>query len=260
MVDWRSVRDVQGDSGVTVGRLPDRLRRQPDAALWDELGSRLVVEAECWCSAGFAALPELGRLAQSGADEYRDRALRLAAVIVRTLHRYHRHDDLARTDPEALATLHRLARNRLAASAGPAFVRQLQDTLAFAGYTFWASISLDFIDEHYHLSCPHCAVRLAIVIGDHGHYSAIRDDNDGDIHRLPLHPTTPQDLTGIGRWIHDAAVASGDTTLADGLTYLFGRAGCGMCGSRFNLADWFEAENSPDQPIDPIVPRTNGST
>ncbi|MEV0899086.1 hypothetical protein [Actinoplanes sp. NPDC049802] len=59
--------------------------------------------------------------------------------------------------------------------------------------------------------------------------------------------------------MHDTAAASGDTTLADGLTYLFGDVECGACGCTFNLADWFEAENSPAQPIDPVVPRTDRS-
>ncbi|MEV0562230.1 hypothetical protein [Dactylosporangium sp. NPDC050588] len=136
----------------------------------------------------------------------------------------------------------------------------MQDTLAFAGYTFWASISMDFTDEHHHLDCPHCSTRLAIVIGDYGYYSAIRDHNDGDIHRVPLQPITPAELGGIRRWMHDTAAAGGETTLAGGLTYLFGRAGCGACGSTFDLADWFEAENSPTQPIDPIVPRTHRSS
>ncbi|GIG93369.1 hypothetical protein Pen02_83050 [Plantactinospora endophytica] len=183
----------------------------------------------------------------------------LAALIVRTLHRYDEHDDLVRADPQALAVLHRLAQARLPECAGPELVRRLQDALAFAGYTFWASVSLDFTDEHYHLHCPHCAARLVIVIGGYGHYSAVRDHDDGDIHRVPLAPAIPEDLTGIGRWVHGVATAAGDATLAGGITYLFGRATCGMCGSRFDLADWFEAENTPGQPIDPIVPRTDRS-
>ncbi|MEU8659550.1 hypothetical protein [Actinoplanes philippinensis] len=155
--------------------------------------------------------------------------------------------------------LHRLARERVVSAAGPATVRRLQDTLAFAGYTFWAAISLDFTDEHYHLDCPHCATRLAIVIGGHGRYSAIRDHDDGDIHRVPLRPATPAELNGTSRWMHDTAVAAGDTILADGLIHLFGRAGCGACGSSFDLAGRLEAENSPIQPIDAIVPRTDRS-
>ncbi|WP_433825818.1 hypothetical protein ACQP2E_27380 [Actinoplanes sp. CA-015351] len=114
-------------------------------------------------------------------------------------------------------------------------------------------LSLDFTDEHYHVGCPHSSTRLAIVIGEHGHYSAFRHYNDGDIHRIPLKPAMPDELTGIGRWMHDTAAAGGDMLLAEGLAYLFGQATCGLCGSTFNLADWFEAENSPHQPIDPIV-------
>ncbi|MFG2045127.1 hypothetical protein [Dactylosporangium sp. NPDC048998] len=261
VIDWGSVQDISGGSGVTIGRLLDRIERRPAAAAWDEIERRLIVEAECWCSAGFAALPRLAELALSAAAEHQGRAMQLAGTIVRSLHRCHQYDDLVRTSAEALTVLHRIAQLRLTADCtGRALVAQLQDTLAFAGYTFWATISLDFTDEHYHLSCPHCAARLAIVIGDYGHYSAIRDYNDGDIHRLPLRPVNPQDLTGIGRWMHDTASADGVTTLAEGLTYLFGRASCSICGSVFNVAEWLEAENSPSQPIDPIAPRTDRST
>ncbi|GAA3455661.1 hypothetical protein [Dactylosporangium matsuzakiense] len=256
VIDWQSVRDVSGDSGVRIGRLLD-VERYPTTEAWDEIERRLVVEAECWCSAGFAALPRLAELAQSGTEEHQIRALRLAATIVRSLHRSYQYDDIVRAGTEALKALHRLARNRPTVHTGRAFVAHLQYTLAFAGFTFWATISLDFTDEHYHLGCPHCAVRLAVVIGDFGHYTAIRDYNDGDIHRVVLRPVTPGDLTGIGRWMYDAA---GETVLADGLTYLFGRATCSICGSAFNVAEWLEAENSPTQPIDTVVPRTDRST
>lgn len=60
--------------------------------------------------------------------------------------------------------------------------------------------------------------------------------------------------------MHDTAVAARDTILATGLTYLCGRAGCGACGSTVKVADWFGAENSPAQPMDPIVPRTDRSS
>ncbi|GAA1654507.1 hypothetical protein [Actinoplanes couchii] len=95
MIDRTAVRDVRGDSGIIVRELLDRLEQQPDAALWKELDSRLVVEAECCCSAGFAALPALSRLARSDDTEQRDRALDLAAVITRTPHRNHEDDHLA---------------------------------------------------------------------------------------------------------------------------------------------------------------------
>jgi hypothetical protein len=166
------------------------------------------------------------------------------------------HDDLARANPAALATLHRLAESRLPGMSGRRLTWSFQAACAFAGYTFWAVISLDFTDEHYRIHCPHCATPLMIVISDYGHYAAIRDDGEGDILRQPLRPAQPAALDGFRRWMHDTAVACRDPILAEGLTYLFGDATCSNCHSTFNVADWFEAENSPAQPIDAVVPRT----
>ncbi|MEV4349369.1 hypothetical protein AB0J83_33340 [Actinoplanes sp. NPDC049596] len=151
--------------------------------------------------------------------------------------------------------MYRLARTRLTDGGDLELTRSLQDTLAFAGYTFWASISMDFTDEHHHVGCPHCSTRLVIVIGEYGNYSAFRHHNDGDVDRIPPRPAVPEDLTEIRRWMHDTVVTGGDKVLAEGLSYHFGRATCGLCGRTFTVADWFEAENSPHQPIDPIVPR-----
>jgi hypothetical protein len=263
VIDWWSVQDHSGSPGVLVERLLGRLERRPDVGVWKDLERRLVVEGECWCSAGFAVLWGLAGIARSGARPDRDRALDLAAAIVRSLHRNHEHDDLVRANRHALAALYCLAEDRLATvtapSAASSLVQLMQDALGFAGYTFWATISLDFTDEHYHLDCPSCATRLAIVIGDYGHYAAIRQYNDGDIHRRPLTPAAPGQLTGIGRWMHGTATAGRDIVLANGITYLFGHATCSTCECRFPLADTYEAENSPTQPIDPIVPKTDAS-
>ena len=174
-----------------------------------------------------------------------------------TLHRHHGDDDLVRAEPSALVTLHRVTESRLPELAGSELHRYFQAALAFAGYTFRATISLDYSDEHYQVGCPHCATRLMIVIGDYGHYSSIRDEWAGDIQRVPLHPAKPAALDGIRRWMYDTAVACSDPILADGLTYLFGDATCPNCGSVFNIAEWDEAENSSTQPIDPVVLRVD---
>ncbi|HEX6683654.1 MAG TPA: hypothetical protein VF062_12705, partial [Candidatus Limnocylindrales bacterium] len=202
----------------------------------------------------FAALPEIATLAGQSTTESRDEALTLAGDIARTLHKYHDADDLVRAKPHAFATLHRLAADSLPGLTATDFRMRFQAALAFAGYTFWAVISLDYSDEHYRISCPHCAQHLYIVIGEYGNYSAIRHWNDGDVQRLALRPAEPPTLTGIARWMHDTAAANGEVTLADGLTYLFGDAGCAGCGSIFNIANRYEAENSPSQPIEPVAP------
>lgn len=230
--------------------LLDRLERQPTPQLWHDLNSLLVVEGEVFCRAGLAALTRLAALAERGGAESRDEALALASSIVRTLHKYHDADDLA--EPAAFATLYRVAAGAL---PGADFHDHFQAALSFAGYTFWAVIGLDYTDEHYHLGCPHCARPLVVVIGDYGHYCAIRHWNDGDVERMPLRPADPATLTGVSRWMHETATASGELTVAAGITYLFGDATCPRCGSTFNVATWYEAENGPPQPIDPVVPR-----
>jgi hypothetical protein len=122
--------------------------RSPSGEVWQRLCELLIVEAECWCSAGFAALPRLSTLARSGTPEHREHAIELASMIVMTLHRNYEDDDLVRAEPAALATLHRLAASRLAGMSAHQLLWSFQAACAFAGHTFWATISLDFTDEH----------------------------------------------------------------------------------------------------------------
>ena len=98
---------------MTVADLLDRAPELPSA--WDELDHRLIVEGECWHAAGYAALPGLAELAHRGGAESRDRAVRLAALIVRTLHRCVGFDHLVRAAAGHLAVLHATARARVAA-------------------------------------------------------------------------------------------------------------------------------------------------
>lgn len=239
--------------------LLEQITQQPAAELWKDLWGRLTVEGECHTPAGFAALPALSAIAQGNSDDNQSQALLLAATIVQTLHRHHHDDDLVRAVPQALATLYRIAEARLANCSAEQFVSYFRAALAFAGYTFWAQISLDYADEHYRIDCPHCAIQLWIVIGDYGHYCAIRDEWAGDVQRVALRPAEPGSLKGVRRWMHDTAAVSQQVVLANGLTYLFGDATCGGCGCMFNVADWYEAENSPVQPIEPVVPRADRS-
>jgi hypothetical protein len=118
VIDRSELRDQHNHPEVEVAELLDRAERAPSADVWQRLDALLIVETECWCSAGFAALPRLSALAQSGAAEYRDHAIDLASMIVMALHRNGEHDDLVRANPAALATLHRLAESRLPGMSG----------------------------------------------------------------------------------------------------------------------------------------------
>jgi hypothetical protein len=85
VIDWSELRDHPHHPGVEVAVLLDRAEREPSAEVWHRLGALLLVEGECWCSAGFAALPRLSALAHSRATEYRDhaRGQREISVIMR---------------------------------------------------------------------------------------------------------------------------------------------------------------------------------
>ncbi|MFD8707438.1 hypothetical protein ACFV1W_33460 [Kitasatospora sp. NPDC059648] len=119
------------------------------------------------------------------------------------------------------------------------------DLLAAREHYHWSAGLDDFTDDFYHLPCPHCGAEVTIAIGDYGCYSAIRDWNPGDVDRRSLRPVPPEELSGIGRWIHETAVRDGQETLAGAITHLFGDAGCPRCASVFNVADEYTFANRP---------------
>lgn len=76
-------------------------------------------------------------------------------------------------------------------------------------------------------------------------YSAIRDWNLGDVDRRDLRPKPGDELTGVGRWMHEIAVRDEEAALAEGIAHLFGKAECPRCASVFTIADEYEAANRP---------------
>lgn len=113
------------------------------------------------------------------------------------------------------------------------------------GQYHWSAVLGDFTDDFYDLCCPHCAIEVTVAIGNYGRYSAIRDWQAGDRERRDLKPTSPGALVGTGRWMYDTAVRDGHDWLANGLTYLSGRADCPRCASTFVIAVEYTAANLP---------------
>ncbi|MFI2908021.1 hypothetical protein ACG2OD_07150 [Streptomyces sp. PDY-4] len=88
MVNWTQMHDCYGD----VDRVPallERVELEDNAAAWEELGYRLVLEHDLVFPAGFAALPRLVRLAARSA-----RARGLAGAVLRRAAGHHGCDDL----------------------------------------------------------------------------------------------------------------------------------------------------------------------
>ncbi|MEE1735178.1 hypothetical protein PUR49_01265 [Streptomyces sp. BE147] len=238
MVNWAQMYDCYGD----VDRVPEllaRAEREDEAAAWDELGYRLILECDLVFPASFAALQRLVRLASGSA-----RARGLAGAIVRCAAGGHGCDDLLACWPQQ-------SRSSMGCWTGicgrgrTTTLAAFRDLIAVEGHYHWSAVLGDFSDDFYQVACPHCAVEVTVAIGSYGRYSAIRDWNPGDVERRDLRPAPSEGLSGIGRWMHETAVRDGQVVLADGIAQLFGRAECPRCASVFNIADEYASSNRP---------------
>ncbi|MEU4089625.1 hypothetical protein [Streptomyces aureus] len=217
----------------------ERVGRGDDAKAWEKLGYRLVLEYRLVFPASFAALPHLVHLASRSAQ-----ARGLAGTILRCAAGHHGCDDLLAACADAIAEFSELLDRHLQ-TRPPDYLETFLDLLAAKEQYHWSAALGDFTDDFYHLACPHCAVEVTIAIGDHGRYSAIRDWHLGDVDRLGLRPAAHEELSGIGRWMHETAVRDAHEPLADGIAHLFGKAECPRCASVFTIADEYTSANSP---------------
>ncbi|MGW1410868.1 hypothetical protein [Streptomyces sp. NPDC002403] len=238
VVNWAQMYDCYGD----VDRVPEllaRAERKDEAAAWDELGHRLVLEYDLVFPASFAALPRLVRLASGSA-----RARGLAGAIVRCAAGGHGCDDLLAGCAAAIAEFRGLLDRHLR-SRPDDYLATFRDLIAVEGQYHWSAVLGDFSDDFFQVACPHCAVEVTVAIGSNGRYSAIRDWNLGDVDRRDLRPASSKGLSSIGRWMHETAVRDGQVVLADGIAHLFGRAECPRCASVFSIADEYASSNRP---------------
>lgn len=246
MTDWARLYDSQG----TAERVPVLLARvesETDAGsrkeAWNELWDRLCVEGETAFDASFAALPRLVTLARTNPA-----ALALSEAIVRAAMQDHHRGDLIFVEKaDVVAELRDLVDRRLRSRPAD-YLGGFRTLLAIEGQFQWSAVIDDFGDDFYHLPCPHCAVQVTIAIGGYGYYSAFRDWDEGDVDRRDLRPASPAELDGIGRLMHDTAARDGQHRLADGITYLFGRAECPRCAAVFRVAGEYTAANLPPTP------------
>lgn len=238
MVDWAQLHDAHMEVDV-VPELLEHLECEDDAETWKELGYRLVLEGTLIFPASVAALPRLVHLASNSA-----RARELVGAILRCSAAHHGCDDLLAESLDTIATFRALTDHYLQ-SRPTDYLSAFLDLLAARGEYHWSNVIGDFTDDFYHLACPHCTVDVTIAIGNYGRYSAIRDWHLGDVDRRDLRPRAADELTGVGRWMHETAARDAQESLADGIAHLFGRAVCPRCASVFNIADEEASANRP---------------
>ncbi|MFF2819835.1 hypothetical protein ACFVT9_30470 [Kitasatospora cineracea] len=242
MIDWSALNDAYGPADA----IPEMIERAVygDQNAIDDLWHHLCHQGTI-TSASIAALPRLADIAENPSSG--EWALDLAGGIAAgLLQRHHGADEEVARQGPVLARLRTTATARLAPGLPePAYLGLLRSLLAFEGRPLWHTALDDFADAFYTVVCPHCRASVTIAIGQYGCYSSLRDWDLGDIHQVPLRPNRPDNLTGAGQALHDLAERDGQTRLAWGLTYLFGRAECPDCGSLFEIAEEYEAGNAP---------------
>ncbi|MET7454374.1 hypothetical protein ABZT03_21310 [Streptomyces sp. NPDC005574] len=238
MVNWARAYDWFFETD-RVPELLERLERGDDAGTWAELAHRLVLEADLVSPAGFAALPQLVRLAAHSAE-----ARILSGKILERAAGHHDCDDLLAQCADAIAEFRELLDQHLRSRPSD-YLAAFRALLAVEEQYHWAAVLGDFTDDFYAVGCPHCAAEVTIAIGDHGRYSAIRDWHQGDVNRRPLRPAPVDGLSGIGRLMYDTALRDGKDALVDGVLHLFGGAQCPSCGSVFSVADEYASAHRP---------------
>ncbi|GHD46245.1 hypothetical protein [Streptomyces galbus] len=238
VMNWTHCHDSYGDTD-RVPLLLEQVEAEDSAEAWDELEYRLVLEDDLVFPASFAAVPRLVRLAPRSA-----RARHLVGAILRRAAGHHGCDDLLAHCSDAIAEFRQLLDQHLQ-SRPTDYLVTFVDALAAKEEYHWSAVLGNFVDDFYHLACPHCSVDVTIAMGDHGRYSAIRDWTLGDVDRRALRPASSEALRGTGRWMHETAVRDGHEDLADGIAYLFGQAECPRCASVFYVADEYTSANRP---------------
>ncbi|WP_406487117.1 hypothetical protein [Streptomyces phaeochromogenes] len=208
-------------------------------SVWRELETMLCVEGETLVPGSLAALPRLVALASCETQ-----ALEMAGAIVRSAMSDGQGERMFVESPDAIAELRELVDRRLRTRPAD-YLWGFRTLLAIEGQFHWSAALGDFSDDFYTVDCPHCGLDTTVAIGGYGNYSARRDWEAGDVDRRDLRPASVAELDGTGRWMYDLAVRDAQDRLAEGITYLMGRAECPRCASVFRMADEYAAANLP---------------
>jgi hypothetical protein len=240
VIDWARLQGVYGPAQDVPALLKAAGTGADDA--WSELWAQLWHQGNT-CEAGIAALPALASLAQHTDRAVRHPAIELAGEIVGAALREGRPLEGTEERQRPLALLSAAADGWL--SERPADYRtSFRAKLALDGFPVLSDALDDFVDFCVEVRCPGCSGKVSIVIGDFGCYSSIRDWDLGDVHPIPLRPAVPDDLLGIARRLHHAAVRDDQPRLAWGLRHVFGGAECGACGAIFSPASALETRRA----------------
>jgi hypothetical protein len=203
MTDWSRLDHAFG-SAEDVPDLLERLTSHPTSALWSELWSVLCHQGSVY-SASYAALPWLAE--QAGGD--REQAV--PAVVLAGAIMTGAGNEAAEVRAEHAAQLAILAaavhRHRARAADRSEYLYLLQAMLGLAGEVDWAET-----------------------------WPGVSRTRSSRSSAPAVPRACSSSLAGVGRRLHDIALADGQQEVAHALTYVFGTATCPARGTAFSVA------------------------
>ncbi|MEU6207159.1 hypothetical protein ABZ814_26625 [Micromonospora musae] len=221
---------------TTVEELLAQAAADPRAAAWDVLYERA-------CHEGFYEAEEtllitrLANIAAEFAAADRDEVLTLAGQLAADMD-----EQSHRRNAETLAQLRHLATDWLPTPTdSQTFIYRLRAVLALEGDELWGQELERLIHDEVEVECPQCGTSLFIAFGDRGHFATHEDyATRSEVAQTPLLPAAFADLEGVGLRLYSVSIEVGQWSVAEAITYVFGRATCTQCERTFRVSDQVE--------------------
>ncbi|MFD8739732.1 hypothetical protein ACFV06_33140 [Streptomyces sp. NPDC059618] len=225
--------------------LLERAATGRDGQAWSDLWTELYHNGSLDV-ADPLVLPTLADVSENGDAGEAASALHLAGALLVQADQRHETRNLRHAYATEVARLLTSAnRWRQSAPDRNDYCFLVEAVLNLEGEISWAEgLVWGLVNEEYEVECPDpdgCA-SLWVILGERGYFSTAEDDAlPGGTGSLPLRPADPGAMEGLGRRLHDLAVADGHPEVAHALTYAFGEATCPECGRRFPVAEQIAA-------------------
>ncbi|MEU1710674.1 hypothetical protein ABZ478_36080 [Streptomyces sp. NPDC005706] len=219
--------------------LLERAAKGQDSQAWSDLWTELYHNGSLDVAHPLV-LPALADVADADNADMAASALHLAgALLVQADQRYETRNLRHQYAPEVTRLLDAANRWRQVTADRNDYCSLVEAVLNLEGDIRWAEhLIWGIVNEEYELECPdpHGCASLWVIIGERDFFSAAEDYAlSDDSEALPLHPTDPRALKGLGRRLYDLAWADGHEEVARALTYAFGEATCPECEQRFSI-------------------------
>lgn len=230
---------------ATVDELLVQAAMDPRAAAWGVLHDRACQDGfhEAETALLLARLPDI---AAEFVPADRDLVLILAGQLAVEMDRPAR-----RRHAKALAPLRDLAVDWLLAPADePLFIYRLRAVLALDGDTLWGDELELLVNDEVEIECPRCERSLFVVFGDDAHFATHEDyATKAGVAKTPVLPAAAGSLRGIGQRLYRMSAAAGQQSVANAVTYVFGRATCTLCGRTLRVSDQVERSSMRRSPL-----------